>query len=363
MNRGSEDGRYKLVNYIRPYSGSMVKIILFFALLCEFSDTFSQDIKDTIFFNNGSRIIGEIKRIKLGVVTFDPDDANDLTVQLFRLKTISARSTVFRIETTDHKVYFGQLIPDTTKLYVRVAQINDTSELYIQDITVLYPFKKSFAQRFSGSLGLGVSYTRSSDFGQFNFNGKLSYVSKKEELIFSTSGIYTKTDTIFSRDREDINLKNNFYFSPTWFASILAGYQKNLELGLERRFQEGLGIGNKYLTSKHVYAWARSGLVLNHEKSTENVSSGTLAELYGQIEFNFFRFTKPEINFLLAESFFISLSERGRFRNDGEAVLSWEIIDDLKFDLTFYSSYDSKPPTSESTQFDFGIVFGLNYTF
>jgi hypothetical protein len=210
---------------------------------------------------------------------------------------------------------------------------------------------------------MGFTYTRSSDFGQLNFNAKLNYTSKKVEITLSTSGIYSLTDSTFSRDREEIFLKNNYFFSPTWFGTFFVGYQKNLELGLDRRFQEGLGIGNKYITSKHVYAWARSGLVLNQEKNTENVSSGTLTEAFAQLEFNFFRFTKPEVNFVLSDGFYYSLSESGRVRNDGEADLYWEIVRKLKLDLTFYTNYDSKPPGAESRTFDFGIVFGLNFTF
>ena len=180
----------------------------------------------------------------------------------------------------------------------------------------------------------------------------------------TTSGIYSLTDSSFSRDREEIFIKNNYYFSPTWFGTFFVGYQKNLELGLDRRFQEGLGIGNKYITSKHVYAWVRSGLVLNQEKNTENISSGTLTEIFAQLEFNFFRFTKPEVNFVLSESFYYSLSESGRIRNDAEADLLLEIVKKLKLDLTIYNNYDSKPPEGEQSRtFDFGIVFGLNFTF
>ena len=51
---------------------------------------FSQEMKDSMFLNKSSIIIGEIKKIKLGVLSFDPDDANDITVQLRNLKTLSA---------------------------------------------------------------------------------------------------------------------------------------------------------------------------------------------------------------------------------------------------------------------------------
>ncbi|HXB31656.1 MAG TPA: hypothetical protein VNW49_17665, partial [Puia sp.] len=54
--------------------------ILFFVFIS--GKLLSQQLKDTIFFRNGSIILGEVKMIKLGVITFDPDDANDITVQL-----------------------------------------------------------------------------------------------------------------------------------------------------------------------------------------------------------------------------------------------------------------------------------------
>jgi Protein of unknown function, DUF481 len=340
----------------------MKRIIFFLTLFLIASRVFSQSLKDTLFLTNGSILIGEIKKIKLGVMTFDPDDANDITVQLRKLKTFVAVSTVFRIQTIGSRVYFGQLVAHSMDHFVRLVG-SDTAMLHVENITDLYPYNNSFIQRFSGSVGLGFTYTRSSDFGQLNFNGKLKYVSRNDEISLSTSGIYSITDSSFVRDREDLTLLYNHYFSSTWFATTFLSYQRNLQLGLNRRFQEGFGMGNKFLTTKQVYAWARSGVVFNQEKNTENVASGTLTEIFGQLQFNFFRFTKPEINFIMTQSFYYSLSQSGRFRNDGETDLSWELIDDLKLDFTFYNNYDSQPALAESRKFDFGVIFGVSYSF
>jgi len=349
--------------FLKQLRRAMKNYILLFMMLLFSMKALLQTRKDTIFFSNGSMMIGEVKKIKLGVITFDPDDANDVTVQLRNLKTVTAVTEVFRIETVDHNVYFGELIKYDSANYVKLIHGVDTSILFLQDITVLYPYEKGFTQRFSGNVGLGYSFTRSSDFGRLNFDGTLKYISQKEEISLSASGIYTMTDTSFTRDNESFSLKNNYYFSPTWFGTLLLTYQRNTELGLQRRYQEGLGAGNKFITSKHIYAWARSGLVFNQEKSTENVSTGTLTEIFGQLQFNFFRFTKPEINFDMAQTFYYSLSQKGRFRNDGETNLNWEIIDDLDLNLGFYNNYDSKPPVKGNRKLDFGIVFGVNYSF
>jgi len=341
----------------------MKKLILLSLLPVLMQKAFSQEQKDTMFFTNGSMVIGEINKIKLGVISFDPDDANDITVQLRKLKTLSAVSRPFRIETVGDHVFHGKLIPYRINNYVQLITDADTVLLFLQDISVMYPYDQRFLQRFSGNVGLGYSYTRSSDFGRLNFDGALRYVSDRSEVSLSASGIYTETDTSFTRDNEAFALKNNYYFSPTWFGTAFLAYQRNLELGLERRFQEGIGVGNKFITSKHVYAWTRTGFVFNQEKSTENVETGTLTEVFGQVQFNLFRFSKPEINFDMSQTFYYNLSQNGRFRNDGETNLNWEIIEDLDLNLGFYNNYDNKPPVEGSRKLDFGVVFGISYSF
>jgi hypothetical protein len=337
-------------------------VLLFGLFLLASQRVFSQISRDTIFFTNGTIVIGKIKNVKLGVITFDPDDAGDITVQLRKLKSIAASSTVFRIETTDHEVYFGKLVPHSVAGYVSLAE-DSATVFYIENISVLYRSHNAFLHRFSGSIGLGYSYTKSSNFGRLNYDGKLYYRAEKEELSLSASGIYDITDSGFSRNREDAHFKYNYYFTPTWFATGLLGYQRNIELSLLRRYQEGAGIGNKFITSRHFYAWARSGAVLNQEKSTDEVSSATLAEVFMQIELNFFRFSKPKINLVTAQTIYYSLSQKDRFRNDGETGISWEIWKNFNLTLTVNNNYDSKPPVEGSHNFDFSIVFGINYTF
>lgn len=340
----------------------MKKIIFCTALLISCL-AHSQTVKDTIFFNNGSIVVGKLEKIKLGLVTFDPDDANDITVQLRKLKTISAGSKIFRVETVDESVHFGIIKTHPDNSFIYIVSARDTVTLWLEDISVLYAYEKRFAQRFSGTLGLGFSYTRSSDLGRLNFDSKIYYTSYKGELSLYTSAIYTIYDSLFSRDKEDINLKYNHFFVRQWFATGFLVYQRNLELGLQRRFQQGLGIGNKFITTKTMYVWGRSGLVINQEKSTDEVNSGNLTEIFGQLEINFFRFENPKINCFLEEAFYYSLTQTGRFRNDGRLKITWEIFKHFDFSLEPYNSFDNKPPVPGSPQLDYGVIFGLNYIF
>jgi len=337
----------------------LVSIILFFTA----GGLFAQQKKDTIFFNNGTIVIGKLKKIKVGVVTFDPDDANDITVQLRKLKAIHARREIYRVESTQNEVLFGVLMPDSVPGRTRIVNSLGQKSIGLEEIINLYPFSDRFIQRFAGNIGMGYNYTRSSGYGRLNFDAKLSYYSKQQEISAAVSTIYSVTDSMLTRDREDISLKDNYYFSPTSFATGFLVYQRNLELGINRRYQEGLGIGNKFLTNKVAYAWARSGLVFNQEKSTENQTTGTLTEFFAQLQFNLFKFTKPEIKFDITQTFYAGITDKGRIRTDGVTNLSWEMVKDLRLTLQFYNNYDSRPPVPSSANFDYGIVFGISYVF
>src|SRR3954463_618470 len=103
----------------------------------------SQAVKDTLFLSNGSVIIGELEKVKLGVVSFDPDDANDIEVELRKLKTIAARKKILRIETVDQHVYFGRILAHPGQNTIYIATLTDTLALDLENISLLYAFEKS----------------------------------------------------------------------------------------------------------------------------------------------------------------------------------------------------------------------------
>ena len=78
-----------------------------------------QVIKDTIFLTNGSLVIGKVLKVKLGVISFDPDDANDITVQMRKLKTIGATTRIFRVETYfSSSIFRNDNTPSRKKCYL-----------------------------------------------------------------------------------------------------------------------------------------------------------------------------------------------------------------------------------------------------
>ena len=57
-----------------------------------------------------------------------------------------------------------------------------------------------------------------------------------------------------------------------------------------------------------------------------------------------------------------SLTESGRRRGNLDVSLRREIVSDLVFDISFYESYDSDPPSGGETT-DYGFVTSIGYKF
>src|SRR5688572_16163393 len=318
--------------------------------------------KDTLIFTNGTVVIGEVEKIQLGVITFDPDDANDITVQLRKLNSIHAADHNYRIETVDHQVLFGKIYHSSQVGYVSILYGTDSSSVALNNISNLYPIEKNFWERITGSAGAGYSYTRSSELGRLNLDLNARYLSKEFEYSVYIATISTFDEGVFTRDNEDVGIGMNYYFHPTWFGRVLISYQRNIELGIESRFQQGLGMGNKLLLTRYVRLHALSGMVFNEETSTEGEFSGTLTEIMLGIQFNVFRFAKPEIDIQTTQYGFFSISQE-RIRYTGDLSVNWEMVEDLDLKLSFYVDYDSRLPGQESANSDFGTVISVAFEF
>jgi hypothetical protein len=318
--------------------------------------------KDTLLFKNGTIVIGEVKQIQLGVLTYDPEDANDITVQLRKVESIHAANRIFRIETVDHQVVFGKITHSIHSGFVNAVSEYDTTIIAINNISNLYPVENKFREKLKGTAGLGYSYTRSSKLGRLNLDASAKYLTKQMEFSSTLSAIATIDAGSFNRDNESFGFGVNYFYSTTWFAGALINYQRNLELGINSRFQEGLGLGNKLVLTRNLRFLVFSGAVFNEETSTENEFSGLLTEAMVGFQFNIFRFEKPELDVETTQYGYFSLSQN-RIRYDGKVSISWEMVDDLKLKLSFYSNYDSKPPGENSENYDYGTVISVAYEF
>ena len=214
-----------------------------------------------------------------------------------------------------------------------------------------------------GNLSAGFSYTKSSNIGQLNLSANVGFATKKWEFQLQTSEIGSIDSGKFSRDNESIQLFGAYTLSNNWFLAGALQYQRNLELSIARRYLELMGDGNKLVIRDTWQLYAITGLSVTQEKSTEGVASPTALEIPLMFRFNFYKFQHPDIQISTSWTGYFSLTEKGRFRYDGNTSFSWQLIRYFYLTINPYSSFDTKPPSGTGAEFDFGIAMSLTYKF
>jgi hypothetical protein len=331
-------------------------------LLLTISFTARSQVKDTLYFNNGDLLIGELKSISLGRVKFDDDNMDVLNIKVTQIRTIKATTHIYRLETINGESYYTSL---ETAIDGRVKVIIEgiTQEIPVEDIRNLVPLKGKTEALWQGNMSMGYSYAKSTGIGQLNSSLSVEYLTRKFDILIGGSTIINQTDTAIHVDNATAGITNSYLFTPVWEVNVFLIYQRNLEQGLSRRYQEGGGGGCNFLSTTHTRIKAITGVVFSQELSIEGVQSPTQVDIPIIVNFNFFRFHRPDLTINMREDLFFGVTNKGRIRQDGQFNITWKIFGDFSFNLQFYHNYDNQPPGENSEKLDYGVVFGVSYKF
>jgi hypothetical protein len=232
----------------------------------------------------------------------------------------------------------------------------------VEDITSLVYYGKSWRSRVTGKITAGYTYTKSSSIGRLTLEGSLKYNTVKTLTQLQGDLIVTSDSVQVVRERTNAVLSHEYLFADLWAAVASLRYQQNIELGLDRRWQQGLGVARRFLIARNQLASLLSGVAINQERNVEGVTSNN-TEVMLQGNYDLFSFVNPNMSLSVVQSAYLSLTESQRVRLDGDINLFYEIIADFSLTLQFYYNFDSRSPATGTPNADYGFVAGLTYKF
>jgi hypothetical protein len=315
-----------------------------------------------MFLNNGQILIGVLKGISLGKVDFDADDVDVGTVKTSKIKTISAKSHIYKLETIHNRTIYTVLLPSAPdSVQIQIGSVLEN--LAIAEIGTLLTLKGKGEGLWEGYASAGYTFTRSTLIGQLNASLTLQYSMKHIVTYASGSMITTQTDSSFDFTNANATLYSSYLLNGRWQVLALLSYQRNLELSLARRYQEGAAAGYTFISSRSWRGLGIVGPVLSQEKNTEGEVEPTQLELPFIIKFDFFHFRQPDMTASLTNDVIAGITQLGRVRQDATFNISWKIAKDFNINLKLYDNYDNQPPGKTGAAVDYGVVFGLSYSF
>ncbi len=330
---------------------------------------FAREHNDVLVMRNGDRITGEIKGLESGVLRIDVAYVDGaLSIEWSKISRIESPQ-LFIVKTEDGSVYTGALGSDSgpeseRPLLVRRSDGADPVAIQKAHVVGLEETSRKFFQAVSGSVLLGVVYSKGNNATQYNLGSGAEYRRERwgfgasfNSNLSANSGSNTATHNQFDFDVYRLMNRKNYFYSA--FGNFL---QSSVQ-GIDLQTTLGAGIGHYFKNTNQVRFSVVGGLLWQSAKyqpdvvpiATQHIVGGAIVT---DLSVSFFKKTNLNARTTLAPAF----SDPGRVHVNTNVSYYVKILGDLSWDFSFYGNWDTNPPGNFAGA-DFGYSSGMRWTF
>ena len=333
--------------------------------------TFARDKVDVVWFNDGDRVTGEIKQLEHGVLRVDTHSLGEVFIQWEDISKIES-DYQFQFERTDGTRLTGSI--ESTSDQHEIVLVGEQQTLIFghEKVVRISQIEDAFWDRLKGSVTFGYSFTKASSVAQGNLGIRATHRTEKRSFSLDASMIITDDQNDDTTQRSSVGLTATRFRSDRWFNSYVLGFETSDELELDLRSYLGAGFGRYLIQTNKSELSLVAGLLGNSEDlNPERIGMGSevgkssqesLEAMFG-MDYSLYVFDDPTVDLSVRLYAFPSITESGRTRAQFDVNLRWELINDLFWELSYYNSFDSDPPSGSTSKDDYGIVTSIGYSF
>ncbi len=298
---------------------------------------------DSLIFNNGNMMIGEIKNMNRGVLSVETDYSDsDFQIDWDKVSEIySSREFIISLSNGDRII--SKLSTDQSDKS-KLILINKGNKLIVPNNSIVYikPLKKNFIDRLNASLDMGYSLTKANNLRQLSLRSNIGYLADKWSTDLSFNAVNSQQDSIDATQRAEANLGYNYFIIHSWYAIASVNFLQNTEQKLKLRSTPTLGIGNFIIQTNAVYWGLFGGAAWNIESFTETDESfNKSVEAYVGSELNMF--DTGDLSLLTKILLYKGITESNRWRSDFKIDIKYDLPLDFYIRLGYTLNYDNQP--------------------
>lgn len=339
----------------------MKKLKILFLLFFILTSISLAEKTDIVVMNNGITVIGEIKKMELGKLTFKTDDMGTLSIKWTKVVHLISKH-IFEFKTQDGKLLFGSLDSSSVEGEMIIKTENDSINISTKHIVYIVPIKSSFWEKNSGSVSVGLNFTKSTGNGQLNVQFNNTFNSEKWTQNTNLNSVFSFQDNDQTSKNQNLSISLERALPKKWLAGATLAFEQNTALGIQLRSSITPVGGYVFTQSNTNVLWGILGLSFNRENFTDTTESIFNLDGYAQLQYQLFRYDDPEISLNTYVNIYPGITDWGKIRSNLYINLDWEIISDFYWDLTFTFNYDNKPTGNAST-YDYQLNSALKYKF
>jgi hypothetical protein len=311
----------------------------------------------------------EIKGLDAGVlyVSFDYIDG---TASVDWSKVARLESTqLFVVKTEDGSVYTGALMTAETgsgrPMQIHVVEApKQVHTMERSQIVRMVATSDNFWERFNGDISFGTIYSKGNESTQYSLGAGTAYVRERWNASARLdSNLSNSTGTTASTRNSLAFTALHLMSQKNWFYEGVGGLLQSSEQSISLQTLLGGGVGRYLKNTNHASIQLLGGAGwqdTTYQHTDTPVSHQNTAAALIYVDAKLFKFSKTNLDATAA--ILPVLSDPGRVRIDANAAYYIKIIGNLKWNISFYGNWDSRPPTGLSGS-DYGTSSGLSWTY
>lgn len=316
---------------------------------------------DVVRLVNGDAITGEVKSMDFGELSYSTDSMGTVSIDWEDVVGLRSDQTL-QVEITDGTRYFGTLGQAEARFHVVVSGDAATTVIAMTDIVRMTPIEtdESFLSALDGSISLGLDTEKASQVTTFNLATDIEYRALKFLVGVTANASITDQPGQDTTQRSQIGTNYQRFRPNRWYTDWFVSWETNQQLGINNRYILGGGLGRYLVQTNNNQFSTTVGINATRETYVGADESDTVPE--GRIQFRYLhRSLKPSSNVSLTTNIYPLLTDLSSYRSETDLSFRREFIEDLFFDVTFYHSYSSDPPTDAEKQ-DYGLTTSIGYS-
>jgi len=316
---------------------------------------------DSLRLRNGDWVVGDLRDMARGIVTYKTDAMSTVYVKWSRVLTATTEKR-FQIYLDDERRYVGSLQASETLGRVVIRADRDTFDVSTVSVIELKRIKETFWNRLDGSLDFGFGFTQQNAKTDLSLQSETRYLFNRNRLNLLLNGTFSRQDSVSDITRGTARLAYIREMKGLWFIGFAVSAEQNSQLSLDIRGSIGGGPGRFFIANNRMELGTFVTIGYNRERFTGEEARNTLP--LGLItDFQFFNWSGLSTDLSSRLSIQPVLNDQGRWRISFTVNLTQEVLNQLYLRIGLAEEYDSEPPSADANKNDFSITTSLGWTY
>jgi hypothetical protein len=170
---------------------------------------------DTVTLRNGDRIVGEIKTLDHGALTYKTNDVGTLTIKWDKIhRIVSPR--YFEVEDETGRRYYGALVPAAVDQRMVVAVTTFVDTLDILRVVRISPIGLGFWARIDGTLNASLTFQRANRLRSVGLDLDAIYRTRVRLTELEGSTYFQSQEGAASTSRNSLALSQLRFLPARW---------------------------------------------------------------------------------------------------------------------------------------------------